>query len=104
MRERADLNITGVRKGTALAVRIVPKATRTEIVGVMDDGTLKVRLIAPPVKGQADTELVRFLASVLHLDPADIEIVAGVEDRKKLVSIYNLTTEELNERLKAALD
>lgn len=103
MRDRGDLNITDVQKGTALAVRVVPRATRTEIVGIMDDGTVKIRLMAPPVKGQADAELVKFLAASLRINPDDIEIVAGIEDRKKLISVYNLTTAELEERLKAAI-
>lgn len=36
------------KKGSALAVRVTPRASRNEIVELLDDGTIKVRIAAPP--------------------------------------------------------
>lgn len=90
MRNFDDLNITDASGGTALTVKVVPKATRTELVGIQDDGTLKIRLMAPPVDGQDNVELVHFLAELFGCTPSDIDIVAGAESRKKLISITNI--------------
>ena len=45
--EMGQLKITEDGGGVAFAVRVVPRASRNEIVGVQGDA-LKVRLIAPP--------------------------------------------------------
>ena len=42
------------KKGSALAVRITPRASRNEIVEVMADGTIKIHIAAPPVDGEAN--------------------------------------------------
>ncbi len=65
------------RGGAALTVRVTPRARRTEIAGVRDDGTLKIRLAAPPVEGKANVALIKFLAGLLGVRKRRIEIVAG---------------------------
>ena len=53
-------------KGGALTfkVRVVPRASRSEISGE-HDGSLRIRIAAPPVDGAANEELVRLLARKL---------------------------------------
>ena len=46
---------------TSLIVKVVPRAKRTEFVGIMDDGALKIRLRAVPEDGKANEELLSFL-------------------------------------------
>lgn len=99
-----DFNITDARSGAALTVKIVPKASRTEIVGIEPDGTLKIRLTAPPVEGKANEELIAFLAQLLEAIPAQLEIVAGHNTREKLISVFDLTTIEVEERIRAHLE
>ncbi len=96
---KRDFKITDAAHGTALTVRIVPRASRTEIACVEDDGTLKIRLTAPPVEGQAQAELVRFLAEFLSADPQDIEVVAGLDGRKMLVTVLNVQASEVDRKI-----
>ena len=42
------------KKGSALAVRVTPRASRNEIVELLDDGTVKVRIAAPPADNDAN--------------------------------------------------
>jgi len=100
MRDRNwdDLNITDASKGAAITVQIVPLANKTEIVGIQEDGTVKIRLMAPPVEGEVNQELIEFLAGFLGCSTDDIEIVAGLANRKLLVSVVNVHTEDV-ERL-----
>ena len=69
-----------------LTVRVVPRASRTEIVGAWEDG-VKIRVAAPPVDGAANDELIRFLARRLGLPRAAIHIVSGATGRTKGVRI-----------------
>ena len=87
--------------GSALTIRVTPRASRNEISAVLDDGTVKVRLTAPPVEGQANEALVKFLGDVLDIAPSRIEIVAGQTGRDKLVTITGIDLATLQERVLA---
>jgi uncharacterized protein len=89
--------------GSALAIRVVPRASRNEISALMEDGSVKVRLTAAPVDGEANDQLVAFLAKSLDVPKAKIEIVAGWTGRNKLVSVLGLDAETLQQRLAALL-
>jgi len=65
-------------------VRVVPRASRSEIVGE-HDGVLRVRIAAPPVDGAANDELVHVLSRVLGLARSAIEISAGHSSKLKTV-------------------
>jgi hypothetical protein len=95
-----DFKITDARGGAAISVKIVPKANKTEIVGILDDGTIKIRLMSPPVDDQANDELITYLAEFLGCQPGDIEIVAGLEGRSKLVSIINVDARAVEEKIR----
>ena len=47
-----------------LRVKVIPRSAKTEIVGEMADGTLKIKIAAPPEKGKANEELIRFLPRI----------------------------------------
>jgi len=89
------------RQGSALAVRVIPRAGRNQIVELMDDGRVKVRLAAAPVNGEANQQLIRFLADALDVPKSAIEIVAGLTSRDKLVTVLNLDAETLQQRIAA---
>jgi len=44
-----------------LQVKVIPRARKTEYVGLMDDGTYKIRLRAVPEDGKANDELLEYL-------------------------------------------
>jgi len=87
------------KKGAALAIRVTPRASRNEIVEVLSDGTVRIRLTAPPVEGKANEALVEFLSKVLDIPPSRIEIVAGLTGRDKLVSILDMDAEVVHTRI-----
>ncbi len=67
-------------------VIVVPRASRSEIVG-KHDGALKVRIAAPPVEGAANRELQRLLAKIFKLPQNAVEIIAGSNSKRKVVRI-----------------
>jgi len=72
-----------------LKIKVIPRANKNEIVGKMADGTLKIKLKAPPVDGKANEELVKFLSKELGVSKSEICIVGGQKTRTKLVQITN---------------
>lgn len=87
------------KKGAALAVRVTPRARKNEISEILDDGTVKIRLTAPPVEGKANNALVDFLSDVLKVPKSSIDIVAGATGRDKLVSILEIDAETVHARI-----
>lgn len=83
------------RDGITFSVKIIPRAKRDEIVGIEND-TVKIRLNAPPVEGRANEALVRFLAGVLGLARAQVEIVRGETARHKVIRVRGITPEKLD--------
>lgn len=86
-------------KGAAIAIRVTPRASRNEIVEILSDRTVRIRLTAPPVEGKANEALIDFLAEVLDVPRSNIEIVAGINGRDKLVSVLDQDTEELHRKI-----
>ena len=94
-------NLHSGQKGSALAVRVTPRASRNEIVEVLDDGTIKVRIAAPPTDEEANTALIEFLAEILGVPKSRLDIVAGVAGRDKLISVVDMDVETAHQRIVA---
>ena len=71
-------------------VRVVPRASKSEIVGE-HDGALKVRIAAPPVDGAANAELVKLLAKIFDVSKSEVEITGGQTSKTKQIKILNLS-------------
>jgi uncharacterized protein (TIGR00251 family) len=74
-------------KKLSLKIRVIPKSPKTEWGGVLDDGTIKVKVAAVPEKGKANDELIRFLAGEAGVPRVNVEVVAGVASQNKLVRL-----------------
>jgi uncharacterized protein (TIGR00251 family) len=85
------------KAGAALAIRITPRARRNEIVEVMRDGTIRIRLTASSTENESNTALVNYLSKILGVHSERIEIVAGETGRDKLVSIIDMDAEKVHE-------
>ena len=99
--EDRKFNLHDGKKGAALAVRITPRARNTEFVGALNDGTVKIRLVAAGDGQEANAELIGFLSSVLKIDKSRIEIVAGSTGRDKLISVLDIDSETLHKTIVA---
>ena len=93
----------GGQKGSALAIRITPRASSNEIAEVLEDGTIKVRLAAPPTENESNDALLLFLSEILGVPKSQLEIVAGGDGRDKLVSVVDMDVEMVHQRILAHL-
>ena len=75
-------------------VQVVPRASRSEIVGE-HNGSLRVRIAAPPVDGAANDELIAVLAKRVKVPKSAVSITSGQSARLKQVRITNATDLEL---------
>lgn len=69
-----------------LQIYLQPKAAKDVIVG-LHDGELKVTITAPPVDGQANRHLVKFLSKQFKTAKSQITIEKGELSRHKQVRI-----------------
>lgn len=81
-----------------LRIKVIPGAARTGLAGWMDD-VLKVRIHAPPEKGKANAELLRYLGERLGVNNTAISLKRGHTSAQKTVEVTGLTLEELRSRL-----
>ena len=78
--------ISGHPDGTLVTVWVVPRASRSEIVG-LHDGRVKIRVMAPPEGGRANHEVTRILADRLGVS---VELMRGASGREKVFLAHDI--------------
>lgn len=72
-----------------ITVKVIPKSSKTELVGHLPDGTWKVKVAAAPEKGKANKELRAFLADHFGVALSRVSIMSGETAHIKRVRIEN---------------
>lgn len=85
-------------ESVVLDVRLTPRAAR-ERVTLLDDGSLAVRVCAPPVDGRANAALERAVAGALRIAPSRVSLVRGARSRDKAIRVDGLDAAQVRERL-----
>jgi len=83
---------------TLIAVKVVPRAAKDEIVGWLE-GALKIRIQAPPEDGRANRALEELLAEALGLKKNAVTVASGRSSSRKRVEVVGLTRDEIVRRL-----
>jgi uncharacterized protein len=73
-----------------IQVYVQPGAKSTEIAG-FHDGSLKIRLNVPPIKGRGNIALQEFLAKLFHVSPKQVKLLRGEKSRRKTIQIMGST-------------
>ena len=81
-------------------VRVIPRSSRSEIVG-MHDGALKIKLRSPPVDGAANDELVRLLSREFACAKSEVEIISGKTSKTKRIRLRGVNGARFDSVLKA---
>ncbi|MFC1770728.1 DUF167 domain-containing protein [Candidatus Margulisiibacteriota bacterium] len=79
----------------SINLKLIPKSSENKIIGFLKDGSLKIKLTAPPVDNAANKALIAFLAKQFKLKKHDIQIKSGHTSRKKCIIVQNITKEEI---------
>jgi hypothetical protein len=91
--------VSEIPGGVCLNVTVQPRSSRSELAGIHED-RLKIRIAAPPVDGEANGELVKFLARLFGLPKSAVSILQGQRGRQKRVGLAGLTRESVQVRLR----
>ena len=75
------------RSNVTIRVKVIPRSARSEVVGELSDGTLKVKIAAPPERGKANEELCRVLAEHFGVSKSAVNVVSGQTSALKLVRV-----------------
>lgn len=95
-------NLHDGKRGAALAVRLTPKASFNKVVGITDDGTVKVHLTASSVDGDAANDaLLAFMADVLGVTKSRLDIVAGDSGYDKIIAVMDMNSVDVHQRILA---
>ena len=86
-------------KTSMITVRVSPKSRKGAVIGWMDDGALKVRVLAAPEGGRANIELLRVVAEELKIPVRHVTIESGSSSTTKVLKIQGLDEEEVKRRL-----
>lgn len=99
MTQSRKFDLHNGQTGAAITVRVTPRSSKNEITGILDDGTIKIRITSAPVDGQANETLLKFLADLLEVKTAQLEIIAGQTGKDKLISVIGLDASTVQERI-----
>lgn len=84
------------KKGLFIRVRLQPRSSKNLIDG-LQGCSLKIRLTAPPVEGEANSALIEFLSKLLGVKKSSLSIGSGLKSRDKRVKVEGFTLEGLKE-------
>ena len=74
-------------KCLTLNLKVIPKSSKNEIIGFLEDGTMKVKIHAVPEKGKANLEICEFLAQLFGVGKRNVEVVRGETSAHKQIRI-----------------
>ncbi|XP_003739600.1 UPF0235 protein C15orf40 homolog [Galendromus occidentalis] len=90
--------IVGVR------IHAKPGAKLSAVTGIGAEA-VEVQIGAPPVDGEANTELVKYLAKALDLRKSDVSLDRGSRSREKVILIETkFSCEEIREKIGALVE
>ncbi|OBX04452.1 hypothetical protein QV06_07295 [Gallibacterium genomosp. 3] len=78
--------IQQTEQGLLLNIYLQPKASKDQIVGLHGD-ELKVTITTPPIDGQANAHLIKFLSKQFRVAKSQIELRKGELNRHKQLFI-----------------
>lgn len=80
--------------GVILTVKVTPKAREDKVVG-WDNEILKVRVKAPPEKGEANRAVIRLLSTTFHIPQKNLILLQGGSSPLKRILFEGCTMEYL---------
>lgn len=70
-----------------IKLKVVPGSSRTKLMGLLGEDTVKIKVSAPPEKGKANKEVMEFLSELFHIPTKNIQITRGETSPHKTVRI-----------------
>lgn len=93
-----------VKQDNYVIIKILakPGAKQNGITDITDEG-VGVQIAAPPVEGQANTELVKYISKLLGLRKSDVTLETGSKSRAKTIVVNGLDRDTILDKLKSEI-
>ena len=85
--------------GAYLKIRVSPGAKSTAVKGLYGEGAIRLSVAPPPIDGRANTEVERYLATLIGVKRSRVTVVKGVSSRDKLVFVRGARAEAVRRGL-----
>jgi len=76
-------------KHTTITVQAQPNASQNKVTR-LEEGVWYLKIAAPPIKGKANQELLKFLSDTLGVSKSSLTIEKGVTSKRKVIAIRGL--------------
>ena len=70
-----------------IRVKVIPKASRDEIAGKLEDGTWKIKVTAAPERGKANAAVCELIAAHFGIPKSRVEVVSGQASHLKQIRV-----------------
>jgi uncharacterized protein len=74
-----------------LKIKVIASSPKNEVITHTGD-TMRIKIKAPPEKGKANEELVKFLSKHFNVPQSAILLKAGKNSAKKIVEVKTFTS------------
>lgn len=91
--------ITSDKSGN-ICIKILakPGAKENRVIDIHPEG-VGIQIAAPPLDGEANTELVKYLASSLGVRKSDVSLEKGSRSRQKTITVSGSSLEDIKNTL-----
>lgn len=70
-----------------IKIKLLPRSSINQIMETDETGELKIKIKSPPVDGEANDELIRFLNKEWNIPKSNIKIIKGEKSKHKIIEI-----------------
>jgi len=81
-----------------ITVQVQPNASQNKITR-FEQGVWYLKVAAPPIKGRANQELLKFLSDILGVSRSSLTIEKGMTSKRKLIAIQGLSQNQVTRQL-----
>ncbi|XP_011697377.1 PREDICTED: UPF0235 protein C15orf40 homolog isoform X1 [Wasmannia auropunctata] len=87
----------------AIKIQAKPGAKCNNITDISDEA-VGIAISAPPTEGEANAELVKYLASIFGVRKSNVTLDRGSRSRQKVVVVSGITTDQVLAKLKGEMN
>ena len=86
------------KEQATIVVQVQTNASQNKIAH-FEEGVLHLRIAAPPIRGKANQELIKFLSDILGVGKSKLTIAKGMTTKRKVIVIRGLTQNQITGQL-----
>lgn len=80
------VKVIKTNNGIKFSICVVPKSSKN-LLSVMEDGIIKLKINASPIEGKANEACVKYIADILGIAKSKVKIISGFKSKTKLIEI-----------------